>query len=137
MTSERVERWTRSHLSRQYLNQPMSWLRRIPTGRLIAHVDADNRVLVDVLHPLPFAFGVLFLVVFSAISLIRIDPLVALIALAAFPAMIVINSVYSRVIEKPLASVQAAAADGHGACKFRGCAHRQDARTSSTRGRPL
>ncbi|MBT8207568.1 MAG: ABC transporter ATP-binding protein/permease, partial [Acidimicrobiia bacterium] len=110
MTSERVERWTRSHLSRQYLHQPMSWLRRVSTGRLIAHVDADNRVLVDVLHPLPFAFGVVFLVAFSAISLIRIDPLVALIALAAFPAMIVINSVYSRIIEKPLASVQEAVA---------------------------
>jgi ABC-type multidrug transport system fused ATPase/permease subunit len=111
MTAERVERHTRQQLSEQYLSQPMSWLRRVPTGRLIAHVDSDAHVLIQSLHPLPFSFGVVFLALFSGVRLFLIDPLVALIALVLFPAMMVINSLYSRFVERPLAESQARVAE--------------------------
>ncbi len=117
MTSERAERWTRHGLARQYLGQPMSWLRTIPTGRLIAHVDADSRVLVEALHPLPFSIGVIVLAVLSAVRLFVIDPVVALIALLVFPLMVMVNTIYSRVVEKPLATQQACVA------KVAGIAH--------------
>ena len=107
MTSERVEQWTRDGLGRQYVGQPMSWLRAIPSGRLIAHVDSDTTVLTHSLHPLPFSFGVIFLAIFSGIRLTAIDPWIALLALVAFPLMMVVNSTYSRVVQKPLAEVQA------------------------------
>lgn len=107
MTAERVERYTRQQLSEQYLSQPMSWLRRLSTGRLIAHVDSDTHVLTHSLHPLPFSFGVLFLAIFSGVRLLIIDPWIALIALVLFPAMTLINSLYSRFVEKPLAESQA------------------------------
>ncbi len=106
MTSERAERWAREGLARQYLGQPMSWLRTIPTGRLIAHVDADSRVLVEALHPLPFSIGVIVLAVLAAVRLFVIDPLVAVVALLVFPLMIIVNTIYSRVVEKPLATQQ-------------------------------
>ena len=111
MTAERVERMTREQLAGQYLHQPMSWLRRIPTGRLIAHVDSDSHVLTHSLHPLPFSFAVLFLAVFSGVRLFIIDPWIALIALVLFPTMVLINSVYSRFVEKPLAESQAQIAE--------------------------
>ena len=85
----------------------MSWLRAIPSGRLIAHVDSDTTVLTHSLHPLPFSFGVIFLAIFSGIRLTAIDPWIALLALVAFPLMMVVNSTYSRVVQKPLAEVQA------------------------------
>ncbi len=107
MTAERVERSTRQALAQQYLSQPMSWLRRASTGRLVAHVDSDAKVLTHSLHPLPFSFGVLFLAIFSGVRLVIIDPWIALIALFLFPAMTVINSLYSRFVEKPLAESQA------------------------------
>ena len=107
MTAERVERHTRQQLAEQYLSQPMSWLRQLSTGRLIAHVDSDAKVLTHSLHPLPFSFGVLFLALFSGFRLFVIDPWIALIALVLFPAMTVINSLYSRFVEKPLAESQA------------------------------
>ncbi len=107
MTSERVERTTRAGLAKQYLGQPMSWLRTVPTGRLVAHVDADAHQLVHALHPLPFSFGVLFLAIFSGIRLFAIDPSIALIALVVFPIMVVVNSVYSRVVEPPMTKSQA------------------------------
>lgn len=106
MVSERVERWTRDELAGQYVTQPMSWLRRWPSGRLIAHIDADAMTLVFALHPLPFGFGVIFLVVFAGISLVAIDPWIALVALCLFPLMLTINTVYSRVVKRPMAQRQ-------------------------------
>ncbi len=107
MTSELVERTVRDDLAEQYLSQPMSWLRRFSTGRLIAHVDSDTHTLVHSLHPLPFSFGVLFLAIFSGTRLYMIDPQIALIALILFPTMTLINSIYSKIVEKPLAKSQA------------------------------
>lgn len=110
MTSERAERWLRRELADQYLGQPRSWIRGLPSGRLIAHVDADATVLTHALHPLPFSLGVVFLAVMSAIRLFAIDPLVAVIALLVFPFMIVTNTIYSRTVAQPLAETQAAVA---------------------------
>jgi ATP-binding cassette subfamily B protein len=111
MTGERVERHTRSALANQYLAQPMSWLRSVPTGRLMAHVDSDAHVLIHALHPLPFSVGVVFLALFSGIRLFVIDPWVVLIALVLFPVMVLTNSVYSRVVRGPLSAVQQGVAD--------------------------
>ncbi|MFT7473872.1 MAG: ATP-binding cassette subfamily B protein [Verrucomicrobiales bacterium] len=114
MTAERVERGVREQLAEQYLAQPMSWLRQLSTGRLIAHVDSDAHVLTHSLHPLPFSLGVLFLAVFAGVRLFIIDPWVALIAGILFPLMVAINSVYGRFVEKPLADSQAQVAAAAG-----------------------
>lgn len=110
MTSERAERWLRQELAEQYLGQPRSWIRGVPSGRLIAHVDADATVLTHALHPLPFSLGVVVLAVLSTVRLFAIDPLVAVIALLVFPLMITINTIYSRTVAGPLAEQQAAVA---------------------------
>ncbi|MEM7274339.1 MAG: ABC transporter ATP-binding protein, partial [Actinomycetota bacterium] len=78
-----------------------------PTGRLLAHADNDTDVSTELLHPLPFSLGVVFLALFSAISLVIIDPWLALVALLIFPALTALNQVYSRRIEEPSARVQA------------------------------
>lgn len=111
MTAELVERRTRSGLATQYLNQHLSWLRSVPPGRLMAHVDSDAHVLIHALHPLPFSIGVVFLALFSGISLYLIDPWVVLVAFVLFPVMLVVNSIYSRVVQKPLSQVQKGVAD--------------------------
>ncbi len=110
MTSERAERWLRTELAEQYLGQPRSWIRAIPSGRLIAHVDADSTVLTHALHPLPFSFGVIFLSVMSMVRLFAIDPLVAVIALLVFPLMVLTSTIYSRTVSEPLSQQQAAVA---------------------------
>ncbi len=111
MTAELVEKRTRTGLATQYLKQPLSWLRSVPPGRLMAHVDSDAHVLIHALHPLPFSIGVIFLALFTGISLYLIDPWIVLVAFVLFPVMMVVNSIYSRVVQKPLASVQKGVAD--------------------------
>lgn len=106
MTSELAERTVREGLATQYLSQPMSWLRSGSTGRFLAHVHADARVFVESLHPFPFAFGVVCLVVFTGVRLFVIDPSIVLIAIVLFPAMWLINNRYAAAAQVPLAAVQ-------------------------------
>ncbi len=107
MTAERVQVTLRQRLSDQYLALPLSWHQRIPAGQLLAHADNDAEVAVEVLHPLPFSLGVGFLAVFSAISILLVDPILALIAFMIFPALTMLNRAYSRRVELPAAKVQA------------------------------
>lgn len=107
MTAERVQVTLRQRLSDQYLALPLSWHQRVPAGQLLAHADNDAEVAVEVLHPFPFSLGVGFLAVFSAISIIVVDPFLALVAFMIFPALTLLNQVYSRRVELPAATVQA------------------------------
>ncbi len=108
MTSERCQRTLRRRLIDQYLGLPLSWHQRKPTGQLLAHADNDTEVTTELLHPLPFSLGVVFLAVFSAISLLVVDVPLAAVAFLIFPALTVLNQFYSRRIERPAAAVQAA-----------------------------
>ena len=108
MTSERCQRTLRQRLTQKYLNLPLAWHHRTPTGRLLAHADNDTEVTTELLHPLPFSLGVAFLALFSSISLLLIDFWLALVAFLIFPALTGLNQIYSRRIEGPSAQVQAA-----------------------------
>ncbi len=101
MTSERASRHYRQQLARSYVDLPMSFHRRRAPGDLIAHVDADTEVAVDVLHPVPFSLAVVMMGVFAAISMLLVDPLLALVAFAVFPLLILFNRIYTLRIEEP------------------------------------
>jgi ATP-binding cassette, subfamily B, bacterial len=90
-----------------YLRVPLSYFGRHPTGRLLAHADADAERAITVLQPLPFSVGVVVLIGLSIVSLALIDPLLMLIGLALFPSLAVLNQVYSRRVESPAARTQA------------------------------
>jgi ATP-binding cassette, subfamily B, bacterial len=90
-----------------YLRVPLSWFGRQPTGRLLAHADADVERAVTVLQPLPFSIGVVALIALSVMTLALVDPLLMLIGLALFPALALINQAYSRRVEGPAARTQA------------------------------
>ena len=106
MTSERAQMTLRYRLIDRYLGLPMSWHHRLPTGQLLAHAENDVEVTSDVIHPLPFSLGVGFLGLFSTIALIAVDATIAAVALAIFPALIVLNQMYSRRVEGPSSNVQ-------------------------------
>jgi ATP-binding cassette subfamily B protein len=99
-------RWFR-RVTDTYLRVPLSYFGRQPTGRLLAHADADAERAVTVLQPLPFSLGIILLIGLSMVSLALIDPLLMLIGLALFPTLAVINQVYGRRVEVPAAHTQA------------------------------
>lgn len=107
LAGEQVQRTYRQMLGEKYLRLPLSWHQKRPTGELLAHVDNDAEMATQVLMPLPFTIGVFFLTIFSGISLVLVDPLLAAIAFALFPLLAFLNRLYSRRIEEPAAQVQA------------------------------
>ncbi len=90
-----------------YLRVPLSYFGSHPTGRLMAHADADAERAITVLQPLPFSIGVIVLIGLSIVSLALIDPLLMLVGLALFPSLAALNQVYSRKVEAPAARTQA------------------------------
>jgi ATP-binding cassette subfamily B protein len=96
----------RRRLASTYLEVPLGYHRRTPTGQLLAHADNDIVAATEVLSPLPFSIGVLTLVVFAVISLATVDWLLMLVALLLFPALAVVNAAYTRRIAGPLGEVQ-------------------------------
>lgn len=106
MTSERAQHQVRGEMASSYLTRPLAWFQTAPTGQLLAHVDSDARMLVEVLHPLPFSIGVVGLGVFAAIALLVVDVWIALVALLIFPIMTISNQWYSKIVEKPMAESQ-------------------------------
>jgi ATP-binding cassette, subfamily B, bacterial len=108
VTSERVRRSLRAWLSDRYLDVPLEFHHRTPTGELLAHADADTERATEFLNPLPFSLGVGFLALFSLVSLVLVDWVLALVAVAIFPALAVMNKVYSGKVERPAAAAQAA-----------------------------
>ncbi|MEM9132834.1 MAG: ABC transporter ATP-binding protein [Actinomycetota bacterium] len=107
MTSERAQMHLRGDVLDQYLALPLAWHRRHPAGQLLAHADNDIDISTEVIAPLPFSLGAGFLAVFSAIALVAVDPLIAVVAFAIFPALTILNRFYSGAVEKPAAEVQA------------------------------
>lgn len=107
MTTQQVERSLRRRLSRYYLELPMEFHQRAMAGRLIAHADNDTMMATQVLDPVPFTLGTFFLLVFAAISLVTVDLVVTLVAIGIFPAMYLLNRIYTFFVERPTAAVQA------------------------------
>jgi len=111
MTYAAVQRSLRDDLGDKYTTLPLSWHRQQSVGKLLAHVDSDTDVAADALSPMPFAIGASSMMLFGAISVLLVDPVLAGIGLLLFPMMVVINRAYGRRVEQPAAEVQRAQGD--------------------------
>ncbi|HQV59021.1 MAG TPA: ABC transporter ATP-binding protein, partial [Ilumatobacteraceae bacterium] len=80
--------------------QPVPWQRKQSTGDVITRAGVDAEAATMVLHPLPFASSVVFLVIISTIWLLVTDWVLGLIAVALFPLLITLNVVYQRRVDQ-------------------------------------
>lgn len=108
VTAERVRRTLRHWLSDRYLDVPLEFHHRTPTGQLLAHADSDTERGAEFINPLPFSLGVGFLALFSLVTLLITDWALALVALTVFPALALMNKLYSSRVEGPATDTQAA-----------------------------
>jgi ABC-type multidrug transport system fused ATPase/permease subunit len=106
MTGRRTQAQLRRGVTERYLHVPMAYHHRTPAGQLLAHADADIEAATEVIYPLPFSLGVILLILFSLISLVRVDPLLTLVAVVLFPALAVVNRIYTARVEAPAERVQ-------------------------------
>ena len=102
----RLQASYRRQVSRQYLRLPLSWHHRHPTGQLLSNANSDVEAAWVPIAPLPFACGAILMLVITAVALLVIDPVLALIGLVVFPTIFAINIVYSRVMSPRVSRAQ-------------------------------
>jgi len=86
----------RRGVTRQYVRLPMSWHRAHPAGQLLANASSDVEAATGVFNPLPFALGVVVMIVVAAVSLFLVDGWLAVTALTVLPLAVAANVVFQR-----------------------------------------
>lgn len=102
----RLQARDRTEVTDRYLELPIEWHRRHPTGQLLSNTNADVEAAAFIAAPLPMAFGVFLMLVITAVLLVITDPFLALIGFSAGPAIGVANFVYQRRMRAAAASAQ-------------------------------
>jgi ATP-binding cassette subfamily B protein len=102
----RLQARDRIEVTDRYLELPIEWHRRHPTGQLLANVNEDVESASWVAAPLPMAFGVIVMLVITAVLLILTDPFLALIGFAVGPAILISNFFYQRKMRAVAATAQ-------------------------------
>jgi ABC-type multidrug transport system fused ATPase/permease subunit len=95
-----VEATLRERLTDQYLRLPLEYHHRHPAGELLSHAEGDVKAAGEVLHPLPFATGVIALLLAAATWLVLTDPYLAAIGLTVVPLTLLVNLGYQRRVER-------------------------------------
>lgn len=96
----------RRGVTRQYLRLPLSWHRRHPTGQLLANASSDVEAATGVFNPLPFALGVVVMIVVAAVALFSVDAWIAVTALAVLPLAVLANVVFQRYMTPAVTRAQ-------------------------------
>ncbi|SNT53483.1 ABC-type multidrug transport system, ATPase and permease component [Asanoa hainanensis] len=80
----------------RYLDLPLSWHHRHATGTLLSNANSDVEAAWFPIAPLPFAVGTLVMLLGAVGSLFLTDWVLALVGLATFAGLFLINVFYSR-----------------------------------------
>ena len=101
----------RRRVTRRYLELPIAWHRRHPTGELLSNANADVESAFFVAAPLPMAVGASLLLVLTAGLLIVTDPALAAIGFAVGPLLAFANWFYQRRMRSAATVAQQARAE--------------------------
>jgi ABC-type multidrug transport system fused ATPase/permease subunit len=92
----RLQAAYRRRVTRRYLRLPVAWHHRNATGTLLSNANSDVEAAWFPIAPLPFAVGTVVMLVGAVGSVFAVDPALGLVALAIFPALMLLNIFYSR-----------------------------------------
>ena len=101
----------RRAVTRQYLDLPMSWHQRHPTGQLLSVANSDTEAAWSPIAPLPMALGTVAMMVIAIVGMFFADVVLALIGSMVFPLVVVANIVYQRVQSPLMTRAQALRAE--------------------------
>lgn len=102
----RIQYRDRVEVTQRYLELPIEWHRRHPTGQLLANANEDVEAASFIAAPLPMAFGVVLMLIGTAVILIVTDPFLALIGFMVGPALFLINVTFQRKMRAVAAEAQ-------------------------------
>lgn len=102
-----VQAGHRRLVTQQYLRLPMSWHRAHPTGQLLSNANSDAESAGYVFMPLPFALGVIVMVIGASVAMFVSDVVLGFIGVTVLPLVLVVNAVYRRWMTPAITQVQA------------------------------
>jgi len=102
----RLQQRDRTDVTDRYLELPIEWHRRYPTGQLLSNVNADVEAASQIAAPLPMAFGVVVMLAITVVVLIFTDTYLAIVGFAITPAIAFTNIAYQRRMRIAAASAQ-------------------------------
>src|SRR5690606_12208030 len=97
----RMQAHYRRAVTRKYLELPLAWHQRHPTGQLLSNANSDVEAAWMPIAPLPMAVGTVAMMVVAIVQMLLADLVLALTGLIAFPLVIVVNVLYQR-LQSPL-----------------------------------
>jgi ATP-binding cassette, subfamily B, bacterial len=92
----RLQASYRRRVTRRYLELPVAWHQRHATGTLLSNANSDVEATWFPIAPLPFAVGTVVMLIGALGSVFVVDPVLGLVTLAVFPALLALNVFYSR-----------------------------------------
>jgi ABC-type multidrug transport system fused ATPase/permease subunit len=96
----------RHDVTDKYLRLPIEWHRRHPTGQLLSNVNADVESASFLAAPLPLAFGVVLMLLITAVLLVVTDVFLAIVGFAVLPLIMLNNILFQRRMRVVAASAQ-------------------------------
>lgn len=94
----RLQASYRRRVTRQYLRLPLAWHQAHPTGVLLSNANSDVESAWFPIAPLPMAVGVIVMIVVAVAAMLLADPWLALVGLLVFPAVMLVNVTYQRLL---------------------------------------
>ena len=110
----RMQARYRRAVARKYLELPLSWHHRHPTGQLLSNANADVEAAWQPLAPLPMTVGSVFMLIISAVAMIVTDPVLAMVAFVIFPVLAAANVAFQRRVSPMASRAQALRAEVSG-----------------------
>ncbi|HSM45845.1 MAG TPA: ABC transporter transmembrane domain-containing protein, partial [Acidimicrobiia bacterium] len=107
----RIQYRDRVEVTDRYLDLPIEWHRRHPTGQLLANANEDVEAASFIAAPLPMAFGVLLMLAGTGVILVLTDPFLAFIGFLVGPALFIVNVTFQRKMRAVAAEAQSLRAE--------------------------
>jgi len=92
----RLQYRDRIEVTDRYLELPVEWHRRHPTGQLLSNANEDVEAASFIAAPLPMAFGVVLMLIGTGAILVITDPFLALIGFLIGPLLLIVNYTFQR-----------------------------------------
>ncbi len=107
----RLVRDDRMRVTRRYLQLPLRWHHRHPTGQLLSNANSDVEATWGVFMPLPMALGTIAMLVAAVATMLFADPILTLVGLIVIALLFAANAVYQRWQGPRIAAAQSLRGD--------------------------
>ena len=107
----RMQAHDRRAVTRKYLDLPLEWHHRHPTGQLLSNANSDVEAAWAPIAPLPMAVGTIAMMVIAVGQMLLTDVVLAMVGLLVFPLVIISNLIFQRFQSPLMTRVQALRAE--------------------------